>query len=125
MKRAIGALITGLLLSGLVAALYEVFRGKSSAARREQLGREDAWQRRERQRRGAASRSVDLNQCSAEELASLAGLDSEAVDRIIEGRPYRNKLDLVSRMIIPEAVYVEISHQVVASEPDQPVKVAS
>jgi hypothetical protein len=52
-----------------------------------------------------------LNDAHPEELQKL-GLDSVAIDRIIENRPYRNKLELVSRMILPEVLYKEIRHSI-------------
>jgi hypothetical protein len=54
---------------------------------------------------------TDLNDAGREELEKL-GLDTLAVDRIVENRPYRNKLELVSRMIIPENLYGEIRHRI-------------
>lgn len=54
---------------------------------------------------------TDLNDAGREELEKL-GLDTVAVDRIVENRPYRNKLELVSRMIIPENLYGEIRHRI-------------
>jgi hypothetical protein len=66
----------------------------------------------------------DLNACSNSELSGL-GLRAETVDRILENRPYRNKLELVSRMIVSEAEYQEIHHRIRIEHPDEPVKVAS
>ena len=54
---------------------------------------------------------TDLNDAGRDELEKL-GLDTVAVDRIVENRPYRNKLELVSRMIIPENLYGEIRHRI-------------
>lgn len=54
---------------------------------------------------------TDLNEAERGELERL-GLDALAIDRIVENRPYRNKLELVSRMIIPEALYGEIRHKI-------------
>jgi DNA uptake protein ComE-like DNA-binding protein len=139
MKKAIGAFVSGLLLSGVAAALYEMIRKNGSLAagqQRQSSARADdsteqltgADQHRpvpERQPAQELSGLLDLNECSATELASLEGMDADAADRIIEGRPYRNKLDLLSRMIVPEVIYVEISHYVTASDPGESVKVAS
>ena len=58
-----------------------------------------------------AGHFTDLNEADRSELERL-GLDSVAVDRIVEHRPYRNKLELVSRMIIPEMLYGEIRHKI-------------
>ena len=46
------------------------------------------------------------------------------MERVIEGRPYRSKLELVSRMVIPEAIYAEIREKIAVSEGRNPVKVA-
>jgi hypothetical protein len=66
---------------------------------------------------------MDLNSAPAEDLKRL-GLDDVAVGRIVENRPYRNKLELVSRMVIPETLYGEIRHQVGVREAAESVKVA-
>ena len=66
---------------------------------------------------------VDLNSCTASELLEL-GLDQDSVDRVLENRPYRNKLELVSRMILGEGMYQDIHHQIGIERPNEPVKVA-
>jgi hypothetical protein len=50
----------------------------------------------------------------------------ESVDRLIENRPYRSKLELVSRMVLTEAEYETIREKVrVAEDRDrEPVKIA-
>jgi hypothetical protein len=44
----------------------------------------------------------------------------------VENRPYRGKLELVSRMVIPEAVYARIKDEIGVSDEaaDAPVEVA-
>jgi hypothetical protein len=80
-------------------------------------------------RRKGAQRSqfqtLDLNQCSQAELLAL-GVEREQVDRIIENRPYRNRLELVSRMVVPAEVFAEIKHRIDVPEDAaaQPVQVA-
>jgi hypothetical protein len=46
------------------------------------------------------------------------------VQRLIEGRPYRNKIDLISRMILPQDIYEVIKNQIDIAHPDEAVKVA-
>jgi hypothetical protein len=55
---------------------------------------------------------LDLNTADRNDLLRLPGLSPFLADRIIENRPYRNKLDLLSRRVIPDAAYRRISHQV-------------
>ena len=72
---------------------------------------------------GVDAEFMDLNSAPTDDLKRL-GLDDVAVDRIVENRPYRNKLELVSRMVIPETLYGEIRHQVGVRETAESVKVA-
>lgn len=67
---------------------------------------------------------VDLNAASASELSEL-GLDVENVKRLLDNRPYRSKLELVSRMVIPENIFAAIRDKIAISEGRDPVKVAS
>ncbi len=66
---------------------------------------------------------VDLNVSDATELLNL-GLDQQSVDRVLENRPYRSKLELVSRMVLTESEYVGIRDRVAVAEGRDPVKVA-
>lgn len=67
---------------------------------------------------------VDLNLSSAEELHGL-GLEADTVERIVENRPYRSKLELVSRVMLPNDVYSGIKDRVGVAASDEPVKIAS
>jgi hypothetical protein len=130
MKKAIGAFLTGLLLSGAAAALYTTFR-RQKVARSPQDEEQAITPRAPRQGRPKRERKprlggglIDLNACTLRDLAGLEGLDRESAQRVIDNRPYRNKLDLVSRMAIPEPTYVLFSQFVTASDPNEPVKIA-
>lgn len=71
--------------------------------------------------------ALDLNRCSREDLLAVPGLNEMLVDRIIENRPYRHRLDLVARMVIPSGIYQEIRERVDVSDKaaDRSVNVAS
>ncbi len=56
----------------------------------------------------AGGSSIDLNQCSREDLLRVPGLSEMLADRIIDNRPYRHRLDLVARMVVPSGVYQNI-----------------
>ncbi len=66
---------------------------------------------------------VDLNRASVEQLESL-GLDRSIVERIIENRPYRSRLELVSRVMLPNDVFESIKDRVSIAHAGEPVKVA-
>ena len=56
-------------------------------------------------RLSSAVRRLDLNQCSREDLLKVPGVTDVLADRILENRPYRHRLDLVARMVVPSGVY--------------------
>lgn len=67
--------------------------------------------------------TVDLNAAAPEDLRRL-GLDDAQVDRLVEHRPYRNKLDLVSQLVLPRDAYDRIRHFVFVNGDHEPVKIA-
>ena len=59
---------------------------------------------------------IDINSASADQLKSLAGIGDAYSKKIIDGRPYANKSQLVSRRIIPQATYDKIKDQIIAKQ---------
>lgn len=61
-----------------------------------------------------ASQLVDINSASKEQLDALPGIGEAYAQKIINGRPYRTKRDLLSKSVVPESTYNHISSQITA-----------
>ena len=97
----LGALGFGLFAAGHYAA--------RNVRPQPQERRKSRRQPRQRARR-AIGPTLDLNQASREELQGL-GL-ADYYDRIIDERPFHNKIDLLERMIVPDDLYREIKDRI-------------
>ena len=62
-------------------------------------------------RTSASAHLIDLNSGNADQLTDL-GLSAETKDRSTESRPYRSKLELLSRMILSQDEYAAITDRV-------------
>src|SRR5262249_9436055 len=65
----------------------------------------------------AKTELVDLNSASEAELKELPGIGEAYSKKLVAGRPYANKTQLVSRGIVPQATYDKIADKVIAKQP--------
>ena len=65
----------------------------------------------------AASSLVDINSASKADLSALPGIGDVYSQKIIAGRPYKTKTDLLNRKIIPSATYAKIRDKIIATQP--------
>ena len=60
---------------------------------------------------------LDINTATIDQLKAFPGIGDAYSKRIVDGRPYTAKNQLVSRGVLPESVYNKIKDSIVASKP--------
>lgn len=110
------AVLQGFLAVVIVLAFGLVISGPVAAAEKKDGDKKPAAAAPAKEAEKPAGDLVDINSASKEDLQKISGIGDAYSDKIIAGRPYKGKNDLVKKKIIPQATYDKIKDQIIAKQ---------
>ena len=96
------------LVTKLVAALFVSSLGSSPVWTQAAETKSPA---AETKKPASRASRLDLNSASVDELKAIKGLNEAQAKKIIAGRPYKRRSELVSRKILPQETFDQVKHQ--------------
>jgi competence protein ComEA len=64
----------------------------------------------------AKKEPLDINSASEDQLKALPGIGDAYAKKIVDGRPYKRKDELVQKKVVPQGTYDKIKDQVVTKQ---------
>jgi DNA uptake protein ComE-like DNA-binding protein len=120
MKTRVARLTTALLFLILIGsataalALPQADQGSSASSSKTKHSRKKKAESASAEKTTKSNSKLDLNTASKGELDALPGIGDTYAQKIIEGRPYTSKSDLVKKGVLPSSSYDKIKDEVTA-----------
>jgi competence protein ComEA len=64
----------------------------------------------------AKKEPLDINSAAEDQLRTLPGIGDAYAKKIVDGRPYKRKDELVQKKVVPQATYDKIKDQIIAKQ---------
>ncbi len=104
------------MLSIVAAALVLTLGASAQTAAKQAKAKTTTESKADSSKAAATGDLVDINTASAAELDAIPGIGKVYSKKIIDGRPYVNKSQLVSKGVLPQKVYNKVSGKIVAKQ---------
>jgi competence protein ComEA len=113
MRKLITLLFAAML--SLSFAMYGIAADKAPAVKPAEVSKSAAADKKA-EAAAAKQELVDINSASEADLKAIAGIGDAYSKKIIAGRPYAKKDQLLSKKVLPKATYDKIKDKIVAKQ---------